>query len=406
MKLRGPVALASSIARALSQLLLDGVREPFGLSLPQTPRALTRAGAVDALLCSYAPAGAPALPRVASARLPGVDFESSNCRNFLIELDYDESGADATAPRTLYAKLPSDSLATRLFAGALGFWALECTFCERVATRVPIRVPRVYAVARRGARFVLLLENLRESPGVRLFINRDMASGTTPERARLCLSTFAELHAAFHGWSQERREALLPIALHLFLPPRQRAITQALNAAAIGPAQRTAPELFPPEIAALCRRALERWDALMEFWYREPLTLVHGDSHLANCFEHATPAGPRMGMLDFQAVHWSKGIRDVQYFLIHSLEPDVLAVHEDALIDHYLAELARFGVSLDPAETREQYRAFSFQTLMVGVVSIGLGTLTEREATVRTVLRREVAAIRRLHFGDWLDGLG
>jgi hypothetical protein len=406
MKLRGPLALASSIARAAAQLALDGARGPLGLSLPRTPEALTRAGTADALLRGCAPTGAPLLPRVASARLPGVDFESSNCRNFLIELDYAESGADASAPRTLYAKLPTDSLATRLFAGALGFWALECTFCERVAARVPIRVPRVYAVARRGARFVLLLENLRESPGVRLFNNRDMAAGTTPERARLCLSAFAELHAAFHGWSPERREALLPIALHPFLPPRQRAITRALNAAAIGPAQRAAPELFPPEIAALCQRALERWDALMEFWYREPLTLVHGDSHLANCFEHATPGGPRMGMLDFQAVHWSKGIRDVQYFLIHSLEPELLAAHEDALIDHYLAELARFGVNLDPAETREQYRAFSFQTLMVGTVSIGLGALTEREATVRTVLRREVAAIRRLHFGDWLDGLG
>ncbi len=274
-----------------------------------------------------------------------------------------------------------------------------------MAAHVPIRVPRVHAVARRGARFVLLLENLRELPGVQLFINRDMAAGTTPERARLCLSTFAELHAAFHGWSEARREALLPVALHPFLPERQRAITRALNAAAIEPTRRAAPDLFSAELAALCRRANARWEALMDFWYRGPLTLVHGDSHLANCFEYATPAGPRMGMLDFQAVHWSKGIRDVQYFLIHSLEPDVLAAHEDALIDHYLAELARFGVVLDPHEAREQYRAFSFQTLMVGVVSLGLGGLTERADTVRTVLRREVAAIERLRFGEWLDGL-
>ena len=97
----------------------------------------------------------------------------------------------------------------------------------------------------------------------------------------------------------------------------------------------------------------------MDFWYRGPLTLVHGDSHLANCFEYATPAGPRMGMLDFQAVHWSKGIRDVQYFLIHSLEPEVLAAHEDALIDHYLAELARFGVTLDPGTRRASSTARS-----------------------------------------------
>ena len=393
----GGLALGASTARAASQLLLDVAREPLGAALPRTAEQLAQPDVVNGLLGG-------ALPPVRAVRLPGVDFESSNCRNFLIELEYD-TGEAAGAPRSLYAKLPTHELRTRSFANALGFWALECAFCERVARHVPIRVPRVHAVARRGARFVLLLENLRELPGARLFINRDMAAGTTPERARLCLSAFAELHAAFHGLRPDRREALLPAALHPFLPARQRAVTRTLNAAAIEPTRRAAPDLFKAELAALCRRVNERWDDLMAFWYREPLTLVHGDSHLANCFEYATPAGPRMGMLDFQAVHWSKGIRDVQYFLIHSLEPELLAVHEDALIDHYLAELARFGVALDPHETREQYRAFSFQTLMVGVVSLGLGGLTEREATVRTVLRREVDAIERLRFGDWLDGL-
>jgi hypothetical protein len=402
---QGPLALASNGVRALSRIALDGLLERAGRALPATPEALVRDGVVEGLLETFAPAGAPILPRVVSARLPGVDFESSNCRNFLIELAYEERQGSVDAPRTLYAKLPTESFATRLFAGSLGFWALECTFCERIAPQIPIRVPRVYAVAQRGARFVLLLENLRELPGARLFSNRDMAAGTTLERARLCLSAFAEMHAAFHDMRPERREALLPMALHPCLSDRSRAITLAMNRAAIEPARRTAPEELTPELAELCRRAFARWDAMASFWYQEPLTLVHGDSHLANLFEYATPSGPRMGMLDFQAVHWSKGIRDVQYFLIHSLEPDVLAAHEGALIDHYLAELARHGVRLDPAQTREQYRAFSFQTLMVGLVAMGLGTLTEREETVRTVLRREIAAIRRLKFGEWLDGL-
>jgi hypothetical protein len=406
MKGPGFIALAARGARALSRVVLDGMRDLAGNALPQTPEALVRPGVVDSLLRQHAPDGRAELPRVASVRLPGVDFESSNCRNFLIELDWVESGAGARPPRTLYAKLPTDALATRVFAGALGFWDLECTFCERIAARVPIRVPAVYAVARRGSRFVLLIENLLELPGVRLFNNRDMAAGTTLEQARLVLSAFAEIHAAFHGFGPEQREALLPLALHPFLAPDQRAIMRALNAAAIAPALRAAPDLFPPELADLCRRALARYEPMMACWYSEPLTLVHGDSHLANTFEYATPDGPRVGLLDFQAVHWSKGIRDVQYFLIHSLEPDLLAVHEEALMDHYLAELADHGVVLDPARTREEYRAFAFQTLMVGVVSIGFGTLTERAETVRTILRREVAAIRRLRFEEWLDGLG
>jgi hypothetical protein len=61
-------------------------------------------------------------------------------------------------------------------------------------------------------------------------------------------------------------------------------------------------------------------------------------------------------------------------------------------------------VELAVADAWERYRAYSFQTLMVAVVSLGLGKLTEREATLRTVLRRSVAAVERVGFGEWLQG--
>jgi len=155
-------------------------------------------------------------------------------------------------------------------------------------------------------------------------------------------------------------------------------------------------------VARVYEDALDRWDALLDAWYTEPLTLVHGDSHLANCFEYATTDGPRVGLLDFQGVHWSKGIRDVAYFLIHSLDSDVLVAHEAGLVDHYLGELARRGVELDSDRVRDEYRGFAFQALMVGIVAVGLGGFTERESTVQTMLRREVAAIERLDFAGWL----
>ncbi len=110
-------------------------------------------------------------------------------------------------------------------------------------------------------------------------------------------------------------------------------------------------------------------------------------------------------MLDFQGVQWCPGIRDVQYFLINSLDPALLASHEESLIGHYVGELERHGVSLGAAEAHEQYRAFSFQTLMVGVVPLGMGGMTERAATLDTVLRRATAAVDRLGFRDWLAAL-
>ena len=408
----GYVTLAGRISGALGRIATDRLEEGLGRGqmLPRTPEQLARPAVVGELIRSTTPGEEATLPPVRSVSLPGIEFESSNCTNFLIDVQFDidaenvEGGAPPL-PKTLYAKIPCPELATRAFANAVGFWAVEVAFCDRIAARVPIRVPRVYAVAQRGARFVLLLENLQETPGVRLFINRDLAAGTTPDRARMCLSTFAELHAAFWGWTPEEREAVLAAELHTYLAPGGRAMTRALNAAAISPAHKAAPDLFTKHHADLCRLAILKWDALIEAWYSEPLTLIHGDSHLANCFEYPTPDGPRMGMIDFQGLQWCKGIRDVQYHLINSLEPEVLAKHEDELIDHYIADLGRHGVELDPESARDQYRALSFQTLMVAVVSIGLGSLTERDDTIRTLLRRSVAAIDRLSFGEWLERL-
>ena len=404
----GGLALATRTAGSFGRIALDAVGEQFGTALPRTKKQIACPEAINELVRLYTPPGATPLPRVRDVRLPGVDFESSNCINFLIELDF-ECDVDAQGralPKTAYVKLPCKELSTRSFANTLGFWPLECTICERVAPHIPIRIPRVYAVAQKGSRFVLLLENLHEIPGARLFLNRDMAAGTDPERAARVLRSFAEMHAAFWGWPEAEREKILPGELNTFTAEHSREMTRTLNAAAIAPAMRAAPDLLTESVGKTYRRAIERWDALLDAWYAGPLTLVHGDSHLGNCFEYPTDEGLHVGLIDFQAAHWSQGMRDVQYFLINSLEPDVLAANEETLIGHYCNELDRHGVSLSRQDAYEQYVAFSFQTLMVGVVPLGLGSLTERDSTVRAITRRSAAAVERLGFRDWMESLG
>jgi len=395
--------LGGRVASALARIASDRVQEWRGVALARTPDQIARPEVVNALLAAQGD-GSP--PRVARVGLPGVRFESSNCQNFLIEVEWEDAGEwrGAPLPKSLYVKLPCEELGTRAFANAVGYWAVECAFARRAARQVPIRVPRVFAVAEQGARFVLLLENLHEEPGTRLFTNRDMAAGTTVEQARRCLETFADLHAAFWGADEARREALLPSALHSYLAPGGRALTRALAASAIAPAHRAGANLLTARHAALCRRAVAKWDALIDAWYAGPLTLIHGDSHLANCFEYLHEGVARMGMIDFQGMQWCHGIRDVQYFLINSLEPELLAAHEEELVQRYVEALGRRGVGLRADEAWERYRAYSFQTLMVAVVSLGLGSLTESEETLRTVLARGIAAVERVGFEGWLDG--
>ncbi len=251
---------------------MDRIGEPFGASLPRTVEQLACHDVIEALLRNDAPASGRVLPALTGARYSGHTFESSSCTNFLVDVEF-EGGVEGTAgrdasplPRTLYAKLPCAELATRAFANAVGFWETEVVFCSQVAHRVPVRVPRVYAAAHRGSRFALLLENLTEDPGVRMFINRDMAAGTSVDRAARCLRTFAELHASFYGLSAGEREAIFPRRLHTYLAPGGSARSRALNSVAISPTRSRAPDLFAEQHAALCRRAIDKWDGLMEAW--------------------------------------------------------------------------------------------------------------------------------------------
>ena len=402
---RGGLQLSARTASSAIRIAWDAAGGFTGRALPLSPEEVAEPSVINDLLGADPRWQGSGPPKVGAVRLPGVEFESSNCQNFLIEWDFVETGDGEALPRTAYVKIPCKEMSTRLFAHSLGFWELETFFCRSVAQQIPIRVPRVYAAVQKGSRFALLLENLHEIPGARLFLNRDMAAGTTPQRAARIVRGLAEMHARFWGWSEAQREALLPAAFNTYTAAGRKEVTRALNASAIGPAVRRAPEILSGRLAETYRLAIEKWDALLEAWYSGPLTLVHGDSHLGNCFEYPGDEGLRMGMIDFQAVHWSQGMRDVQYFMINSLDSEVLVAHENELIAIYCDELTRYGIELHPDEAFQQYRAFSFQTLLVGVVPLGLSNLTERNSTVLAIARRSAAAVERLGFREWLEEL-
>ena len=128
--------------------------------------------------------------------------------------------------------------------------------------------------------------------------------------------------------------------------------------------------------------------------------LIHGDSHLGNFFVD----GDNMGMLDWQAVHWGKGVRDVQYFLIDSLPLEILQEHEQDLLQYYVDRLAAYGVELAFEEAWQQYRGFTFHTLMTIVVSIGFGAMSKQQNQLMAeILKRAVAAQQRADYPAWLE---
>ncbi|MBW2273716.1 MAG: phosphotransferase [Deltaproteobacteria bacterium] len=396
------IVTAGQAAKTLGRILWDRAAEPMGLALPFDPARVTDPAFLNDLLANHAVDPDAARFRIAAARMLDIKSVSSNCNNVVIALEHEgqpPSSSSSPLPRSAFLKLPPPELLTRLFCNVIRVWELECQFYRRVAARVPFRIPKAYAVKNQGTRFVMLLENLHDDPDVTLHTNPDMLEGPSIEKVERCLATLGKLHASFSGLSLPEREELLPAELLPFTSPFMRSFSPLTGRLVLGPCRKKAPDLLTDDLVALFERALDHWDLLLEFWYREPLTLIHGDSHLGNFFVD----GSKMGMLDWQATHWGKGVRDVQYLLIDSLPEKLLAANEEKLVQHYVAELAANGVTLPFDEAWEQYRALSFQTWMTIIVSLGTSTMIDMDEVMLEILARSNAAIRRLGFADWLE---
>lgn len=373
-----------------------------GRALPLSDQAVASPEFLQQLFRDYGLGEYRSLPPITRARLMDIQSISSNCNNRVLALDYAGGSGNPSenTPQTLFLKMPVTDLRTRLFFNVIMSWELECQFYRTVAPRLPVRTPAAYVMANRGSRFIMLMENLHDDPSVVLHTNPEMMQGPDLDTVRRCLSTLASIHAEFHGIGAEERERLLPTPLQPFTSPVMRAITPVMARQALANCRRRTDLALSEANIALYEKAIDHWDTLVDWWSREPLTLVHGDSHLGNHFLHGDDAG----MLDWQAAQWGKGIRDVQYFLTDSLPADVLAANEESLVRYYLSALAERGVEPDFAETWYQYRGFSFQTWMTIIVSMGFGAMTgDMDEVMPEIHRRCIASIERLELAQWMD---
>jgi hypothetical protein len=396
MVMREVAALARAGAGAAGGLARDALGDLAGRSLPWRESTVCQPAMFNALLRDGAVRPWPQPPAVRAITRQPVPSISSNCENLVLTL---EQAGPPLLPASVFVKLPMDSLLTRAFMGVIRSWHLESRFFRTVAPELPLRTPKTFATAARGTRFYLVQENLREDPSVTLFTNPDMMRGPSLDLVSRVLDMFARLHAWNVGLDPRARDAILPLDLHPFLSPRLAPVSRSLNRLALDPCLRRRPGAVPERVAAAYRESMAHWPRLIEHWFAGPLSLLHGDSHLGNVFID----GDAMGLLDWQAAHWGKGIRDVQYFLIDALPEATLAANERDLVDYYVERRAVHGAPLDAESAWQDYRSFTFHTLFTICVAVGFGALNEeQDALMAEILDRAVAAVERVDYPGWL----
>ena len=293
---------------------------------------------------------------VVSEVRPGPLVDGTNRRRPL-ELTY----ARGSGPRHVFVKGPGRPL-NRLALAALGALASEARLAE-AGWRLPLEHPTLYAGAvdhRRLAALVVMEDVTRR--------------GGRPNDARRPLSAEAVASglsglAALHGAGLAR-----PEALGFLRPWRLGGRWAALS---LGSLFRGAARLerlgggpLPPGVSP----------RLLEVQFREsaaraatgPQTVLHGDPHPGNTY---ALGAERTGFYDWQLVRLGSWWHDVGYFLVGSLSVDDRRAHEQALLRHYLGELAARGAPAPLfAHAWESYRATPAFGLATWLHTLAFGT--------------------------------
>ncbi|MGH2794448.1 MAG: phosphotransferase, partial [Actinomycetota bacterium] len=214
----------------------------------------------------------------------------------------------------------------------------------------PTVAPRAFGMTYgRGARFLLLLEDLGAAGGV----TYSLAQDAELRHFEALVDALAMLHAAF--WESPR----FATDLRWVKPQRERAgygMLKALFKACRRKVLRS-DRAIPPPARKLTELLTREAGTLSRLFEQGPRTIAHGDTHAGNTFARADGTA---GFLDWQVVHQVHGVRDVAYMLCVSMSTELRRANERALIERYVTRLADRGMrDLNTATAWELYRIFA-----------------------------------------------
>jgi len=277
-----------------------------------------------------------------------------------IRFDLEVEGGDATTPRSLVGKFPSDDPMSRQTGVQLRNFIKEVSFYRELRSRLTIAAPRCYfaAIAGEGPEFALLLEDLAPRR------QGDQLAGCSVAVARAAVLELVGLHAPSWcdatllgiDWLGEPNEPTVEMV---------RALYRAMLPAFL---DRYAARLAPDEAAIIARVGDSTGAPFVPF--PEPFALVHVDYRLDNLLIDATTEPPRVAVVDWQSLTLANPLQDVAYFLGAGLLPADRRRAEGDLVRAYHEALCRAGVTGYAFDRCwEDYRRATFAGFVVTVVA-------------------------------------
>lgn len=315
--------------------------------------------------------------------------EGTGFMSQLYRLRLDRDAVATGLPRTVILKLPSGDPLMRSFFHRLGQNRREVMFYQRLAGGERLHVPRCFhgGIDPANGNTVLLLEDIAEAR------QGDSVAGCTLAEAEAAIARLAAFQAAW--WDSPGLDGLdwLPVKA------AESDIYEDLYAGAWESFLGKAGDGMPLRLRAVGDGLRGSVTDIKVSLSRAPVTIVHGDYRLDNCF-FPTAAGPSLPVVfDWEFCVRARGTYDVATFISEAFPPQRRREVERGLLHLYHATLKEAGIqgySLD--ECVEDYRLSMLEVFVFWIVTGGYCAYDGERATayLHNSLARFDAAIADL----------
>jgi Ecdysteroid kinase-like family len=308
------------------------------------------------------------------------------CRLFRLTLD-----GPAGTPASVLVKMPIEG-DTRAMLDGIGAYSREIQFYREVAPSLPVRTPKIYSAeqATDSTDFLLVMEDLAGECA-----QIDQHEGFTQQQAKAVVDAVAR----FHSWSwakqsllQQYSDAFLPISSDVGRTLQQQ--YGQLFTYVWGLRRDALVELLPPSAVSISDRFAELQPKMIDA-LATPACITHGELRSDNLLFDAK--GEPV-FIDFQTVGQECGIRELQYLLCTSMQPERLASLEDDLISRYCSGVANY----ESNRAREQYRWATAYNLLWPIMANVRWEASDQRGRDRLddMVRRLGAAVERHSSAD------
>lgn len=267
---------------------------------------------------------------------------------------------------SVIAKAPSSDPTSAATAAAQRLYLRETSFYRELAPRLGTPTPLCYfAEIDDSNHFMIILDDMSPTLAV------DQFSGLTLEQTRHGLVALASLHSGTTNddelfgreWLNGTKAALAPLY------------------------QSILPGLFTTFLDRFRHADADILELVTNFAHRLPHysaqaspyeCVVHGDFRTDNLLFEGRGGEVPLAVVDWQTVSVSSPFLDVAYFLVTSLEPQLLLGAADELLDVYLEERSRLGSPIPRDAARSELARYALQPVAMLVPAAVIVEQTDR----------------------------